>query len=78
MDIHFLGDPEIVYFQPAKKKIRTYVVEGEFHLKGIAGVTGEYKGWFTYDDRRVPLGAKMKVFVGNVKVELERWEKWNP
>ncbi len=78
VDIHFLGDPEVVYFKPMKKDFKTYVVEGVFHLKGIAGVTGEYKGWFTYDDRRIPLGAKMKVFVGNVKVELERWEKWNP
>ena len=55
----------------------TIRVEGTFHIKGIAGVTGDYKGWFTLDERRVPLKALMKVFIGNVVVELEAWEKWD-
>ncbi len=78
VDIYFRQEPESIYFKPLKRYFQTYVVQGMFHLKGIAGVTGNYKGWFTHDARRIPLGAEMKVFVGNVKVELERWEKWNP
>lgn len=78
VDINFQDEPEMVYFKPIQRDLETFVVEGMFHLKGIAGVTGKYKSWFTHDDRRVPLGAKMKVFIGNVNVELESWEKWNP
>ncbi len=78
VDMHFSAQPKNIYFKPLKRKFKTYQVQGMFHLKGIAGVTGAYKGWFTHDDRRIPLGAQMKVFVGNVKVELEHWEKWNP
>ncbi len=78
VDMHFLNQPQEYYFKPLQRRFTTFVVQGMFHLKGIAGVTGKYRGWFTHDARRIPLGAEMKVFVGNVKVELERWENWNP
>ncbi len=78
VDMHFSEELHPLYFEPAKKKFSTFEVYGMFHLKGIAGVTGKYRGWFTNDDRRVPLKALMKVFVGNVVVELEKWEKWAP
>ena len=47
-------------------------------MKGIAGVTGPFKGWFARDRQRPPLRALLKVFIGNVEVELEKWEGWNP
>jgi len=78
VDMHFSDELRPLYFEPAKKKFSTFEVYGMFHLKGIAGVTGKYRGWFTNDERRVPLKALMKVFVGNVVVELEKWEKWAP
>ncbi len=78
VDMYFSEKLHPLYFEPAKKKFSTLEVYGMFHLKGIAGVTGKYRGWFTNDDRRVPLKALMKVFVGNVVVELEKWEKWAP
>ncbi|RLD15895.1 hypothetical protein DRI50_03170 [candidate division KSB1 bacterium] len=78
VDMHFRAEPQTVHFDPLDRDFNVYIVEGMFHLKGIAGVTGKYIGWFTHDNRRIPLGANMKVFVGNVKVELEDWEGWNP
>jgi hypothetical protein len=56
----------------------TYFIKGEILMKGIAGVTGPYMGWFAQDNQRPPLKAAMKVFLGNVTVELESWENWAP
>jgi hypothetical protein len=57
-------------------KVSSHFVDGMILLKGIAGVTGPYKGWFSTDRQRVPLKAELKVFIGSVKVELESWKNW--
>ncbi|HES59453.1 MAG TPA: DUF3108 domain-containing protein, partial [Caldithrix sp.] len=48
-----------------------YFVDGTFLMKGVAGLTGPYKGWFVGSERRIPAKAELKVFLGNVIVELE-------
>jgi hypothetical protein len=58
--------------------IDCYYIDGEIKTKGIAGVTGPYKGWFAADGQRPPIKAELKVFIGSVKVELEEWKKWEP
>jgi len=58
------------------EKIPSHYVDGELLIKGIAGVTGPYSGWFSTDSQRVPLKAYLKVFIGSVKVELESWKNW--
>lgn len=50
----------------------SYFIDGTILMKGIAGLTGPYLGWFGGSKRRIPLKAEMKVFVGNVIVELEK------
>ena len=77
LDMYFSPEMEKIKISAINKKMSTIRVEGTFHIKGIAGVTGDYKGWFTLDERRVPLKALMKVFIGNVVVELEAWDKWD-
>lgn len=53
---------------------------GEAGFVGIFGLTGEFEGWFSNDDARVPILAKMKVLIGSVRIELMKWnrEGWNP
>jgi hypothetical protein len=58
------------------EKISSHYVDGRLLIKGIAGVTGPYRGWFSTDPQRVPLKAYLKVFIGSVKVELESWKNW--
>jgi len=76
LDMGFGNKLEKIEINAIDKSMSTIRVEGTFHIKGIAGVTGDYKGWFTADERRVPLKALMKVFIGNVVVELEKWKNW--
>ncbi len=54
--------------------------EGEAKFVGIFGLTGGFEGWFSNDAARVPVLAKMKVLIGNVRIELMEWKRagWRP
>jgi hypothetical protein len=54
--------------------------DGKMDFVGIFGLTGGFEGWFSNDDARVPILAKMKVLIGSVTIELMEWKRpgWNP
>lgn len=51
--------------------------EGEANFVGVFGLTGGLEGWFSNDDSAVPVLAKMKVLIGNIRIELMRWNRGN-
>jgi hypothetical protein len=53
---------------------------GTAHFKGVFGLTGEFIGWLSDDDARVPLKAKFNVSIGSVTLELTSYKKklWSP
>ncbi len=53
---------------------------GTAHFKGVFGLTGEFVGWLSDDDARVPLKAKFNVSIGSVTLELTSYKKknWSP
>jgi hypothetical protein len=54
--------------------------EGTMEYSGIFGLTGDFEGWFSNDEARIPILAKMKVILGSVTVELMDWKRpgWAP
>jgi hypothetical protein len=54
--------------------------EGTAGFVGLIGLTGGFEGWFTNDAARVPVIAKMKVVLGNIRIELMKWKRggWVP
>lgn len=54
--------------------------EGTMEFTGIFGLTGDFEGWFSNDEARVPIVAKMKVILGSVTIELMEWKRpgWKP
>ena len=54
--------------------------EGRADFVGIFGLTGGFEGWFSNDEARVPVLAKMKVLIGSVTIELMKWTRpgWTP
>jgi len=54
--------------------------DGHADFTGIFGLTGGFEGWFSNDDACIPIVAKMKVFLGSVRVELTKWKRneWTP
>jgi hypothetical protein len=53
---------------------------GRADFVGIFGLTGDFEGWFSNDGARVPILAKMKVLIGNIRIELMKWKRegWSP
>ena len=64
VDLNLKGEAGKLEIDGIDEKMATFFVDGELHVKGIAGVTGPFKGWFSRDHQRVPLLAEMEVFIG--------------
>ncbi len=72
--IHFQGKGDSLKVGAFKNKLPTYYLEGQVYNKGMAGLSGDFKGWFSADSKRLPLKAKMKVFIGSVSLKLEEYK----
>lgn len=55
-------------------------LDGETDFVSVFGLTGYFQGWFSNDEALIPIVAEMKVIIGNVKLELVKWNRkgWNP
>ncbi|MBN2091592.1 DUF3108 domain-containing protein [candidate division KSB1 bacterium] len=74
--IRFKGKGESLRIDAFESSQKSYAVDGQAHIKAIAGFGGKYEGWFATDAQAPPLKAKLKVFIGYVTVELESWKNW--
>ncbi|MCX7878558.1 MAG: DUF3108 domain-containing protein [Ignavibacteria bacterium] len=63
-----------------KNDISSVFIEGFAYFTAVYGLTGEFSGWFSNDEARVPLKAKLEVKIGTVTLELKSWKRknWNP
>ncbi|MGQ9818569.1 MAG: DUF3108 domain-containing protein [Candidatus Kapaibacteriales bacterium] len=78
--INFLGKKENVEIRNVKYPIRTVNFNGKASWTGIYGLTGYFEGWFSDDEARIPIKAKMNVYIGSIYIELIRWKRadWVP
>ncbi|MDR3610511.1 MAG: DUF3108 domain-containing protein [Ignavibacteriaceae bacterium] len=55
-------------------------LDGNMNFISIYGLTGYFEGWFSNDEASIPIIARMKVFLGDVKLELIKWKRegWKP
>ena len=74
LDISFNGLSDSITISKAIDPNPTYYLDGKAHFKAIAGFRDDFEGWFSSDARRIPLAARMKVFIGSVYLELEECE----
>ena len=53
---------------------------GRAGFVGLFGLTGDFEGWFSNDEARVPIKANMEVIIGSVTLELVSWKRggWAP
>lgn len=72
--LNFRGKAEPVKIKAMNGLVPSCYMEGRVLNKGIAGLSGYFKGWFSADRRRLPLKAKMKVFIGSVSLILENYK----
>jgi hypothetical protein len=76
----FPGRPTTETIDADPQPIRVVEVTGATTVEGVYGMTGEFTGWFSDDDAAVPIKGKVKVLIGNVTVELIKWNRkgWSP
>lgn len=55
-------------------------IAGVADFTGVFGLTGEFVGWFSDDDYRVPIKAQLNVLIGSITLELSSYKKanWKP
>ncbi|HEX9005882.1 MAG TPA: DUF3108 domain-containing protein [Bacteroidota bacterium] len=78
--INFEGKRDAVEIDAVDYPVDVVGFDGTADFTGIYGMTGGFEGWFSNDDARIPIMAKMKVLVGSVTIELMRWKRegWTP
>ena len=60
------------------KTLSCYYLDGRIFTKTVADLTGYFQAWISADRQRVPVMARLKVFIGYVTIELEKWKMWQP
>jgi len=78
--INFVNKSSSVEIDAVAYPVDVVEFQGQADFKGVFGFSGKFEGWFSNDEERVPIVAKMKVLIGKVKIELIKWTKsnWKP
>ena len=78
--IDFKNSRTSVEIDPVEYPVDVIPFEGTMEFVGIYGLTGDFEGWFSNDEARVPIMAKMKVIIGSITIELMEWKRpgWIP
>ncbi|MEO8209539.1 MAG: DUF3108 domain-containing protein [bacterium] len=48
---------------------------GIANFEGIFGLTGEFIGWFSNDDARIPIKSQLNVMIGSITLELDSYKR---
>ncbi|HET7152769.1 MAG TPA: DUF3108 domain-containing protein [Candidatus Kapabacteria bacterium] len=78
--INFLGERESQDIDAVNYPIDCVHFTGNASWTGAYGLTGRFEGWFSNDNARVPIRARVNLYVGSVSLELVRWNHagWSP
>ncbi|OGU31828.1 MAG: hypothetical protein A2X67_04470 [Ignavibacteria bacterium GWA2_55_11] len=78
--INFLAKIESQEIDAVEYPVETVFFNGHAGFVGVFGLTGGFEGWFSNDDARIPVTARLKVILGSIKVELTGWKRpgWSP
>lgn len=67
--IRFVGDDDEM--EVDGERLETVRLEGIMRYAGIAGLTGDFKGWFTKDARAWPVRARFKILIGWITLDFK-------
>lgn len=78
--INFSGKKGTTEIDAVDYPVKTVYINGDANWTGVYGLSGRFEGWFSDDDARIPILAKMKVYVGAATLELTSWKRgsWAP
>ncbi len=72
----FSSRPE-VYESPAfpGETIRAYTMKGQADFDGPFGFSGQFNAWFRDDELRIPLEARVSIWIGSVRIRLTDYDR---
>lgn len=79
-ELNFSGKKMDISIEPVKYPIKTVYFNGKANWTGIYGLSGGFEGWFSDDDARIPIRAKLNLYIGAAQVDLIKWKRrgWEP
>jgi hypothetical protein len=79
-DINFYNKRTSAQIGAVKYPVDVIEFDGTARFIGLYGLTGDFQGWFSNDEARIPIVARMKVIIGSIKLELMKWKRdgWDP
>src|SRR3990172_654865 len=77
MRINFNNQKTDIDIDAVNYDINSVHIEGYSYFIAVFGLTGDFEGWFSNDNAKIPLKAKLQVKIGNVTLELNHWKRKN-
>lgn len=81
-DITFTNSISRVSMEALDGDLETKELYGFAHFveSSLAGLSGEFRGWFSNDEAAIPLVANLTLSLGSADIELESWSRgtWSP
>lgn len=81
-DITFTNIVSAVSIDAKDGEFETKELYGFAHFveSSLAGLSGEFRGWFSNDEAAIPLQAELNLSLGTADIELEQWSRgsWSP
>ena len=80
MKINFSNQKTDTDIDAVNYDINSVFLNGFSYFNAVFGLTGEFEGWFSNDNARIPIKAKLQVKIGNVTLEIYEWKRksWSP
>jgi len=75
VNYYFIPKPEEISIDVSDKELSSIKCMGVANFTGVFGLTGEFAGWFSNDNARIPLKSLMNVIIGNVSLELDSYKR---
>lgn len=71
---------DVVSISSVDYDVSVIKIAGVADFTGVFGLTGEFIGWFSDDEYRVPIKAQLNVLIGSITLELSTYKKtnWKP
>ncbi len=78
--LNYYSENEDIDIDAVNYEIDCLKLDGSTDFVSVYGFTGEFEGWFSNDRYSIPITASMNVLIGNVTLELIKWNVngWNP
>ncbi len=75
VNYYFTSKKDEIFVPVFDRELQSYRCNGMANFEGVFGLSGEFAGWFSDDDARVPLKSQMNVIIGSVTLELTSFKR---